>query len=640
MRRGFFIPPIEIQHCGIVPRPEPQLSDEQDRSASMSNLSNMEKRKLERLLQMGSGYVLDFSNRTFSEFVIDSTGKDIYDIRYDGFGSSKANRLRGLWMNEGNHAVAKLLSDLVDYGIEIGTIKVDDALVTECRRIAGRLAQESPVPELDALTAAASEPDFETVATAVRDAIENDKPEAGLDRLHTFVVKYIRSLCSERGVTDTRHKPLHSLFGEYVANLRKAGAIESEMTNRILRVNISVLEALAPPLPLALASPRASAAVVIAHPRATTDDLLEFGHGPDDASEHDVLARRGVNAGREQLRGGQNCRRAGVHVLKAIEVAAPNATLVGRHAADVIGVLHGKIDISIVECAAHVVGVLLIDAEDDGLREAILLEHELGEVGGNRFGARPQRDHPLEVLRLVFVVGDRPAIAIEFVPAWPPPGGIPFRNDAMHAIGCQEAVVDALPQAVLIDRIAEIPIRVVRLGAKRRRGHAELRGRLEIFKDRPPRAFIARAAAVALIDNDEVEEIRWELFEQPNASLVLGERLVDREIHLAAFHDVAGFEFVSRITEHREDAVLRLVNENVAVGEIEDLRPPVLARSVPASRPQLPANLKGNHRLAGASCHRQQQPAVALQDPLNDAVDRDLLVVTLALADGVVRRRE
>ena len=243
MRRGFFIPPIEIQHCGIVPRPEPQLSDEQDRSASMSNLSNMEKRKLERLLQMGSGYVLDFSNRTFSEFVIDSTGKDLYDIRYDGFGSSKANRLRGLWTNEGNHAVAKLLSDLVDYGIEIGTIKVDDALVTECRRIAGRLAQESPVPELDALTAAASEPDFETVATAVRDAIENDKPEAGLDRLHTFVVKYIRSLCSERGVTDTRHKPLHSLFGEYVANLRKAGAIESEMTNRILRVNISVLEA-------------------------------------------------------------------------------------------------------------------------------------------------------------------------------------------------------------------------------------------------------------------------------------------------------------------------------------------------------------------------------------------------------------
>ena len=34
----------------------------------MSDLSSIEKRKLERLLGMGSGYVLNFSDRTFSEF--------------------------------------------------------------------------------------------------------------------------------------------------------------------------------------------------------------------------------------------------------------------------------------------------------------------------------------------------------------------------------------------------------------------------------------------------------------------------------------------------------------------------------------------------------------------------------------------
>ena len=49
----------------------------------MSDLSNIEKRNLERLFGMGSGYVLDFSNRTFEEFIFDSTGKNIYDSKYD-----------------------------------------------------------------------------------------------------------------------------------------------------------------------------------------------------------------------------------------------------------------------------------------------------------------------------------------------------------------------------------------------------------------------------------------------------------------------------------------------------------------------------------------------------------------------------
>jgi len=46
---------------------------------SMSSLSAMEKRALEKFLQMGGGYILDFSNRTFPEFVFDSTGLDIDD---------------------------------------------------------------------------------------------------------------------------------------------------------------------------------------------------------------------------------------------------------------------------------------------------------------------------------------------------------------------------------------------------------------------------------------------------------------------------------------------------------------------------------------------------------------------------------
>ena len=44
----------------------------------MSDLTNTEKRKFEQFLGMGTGYVLDFSNRTFAEFVQDSTGRNIF----------------------------------------------------------------------------------------------------------------------------------------------------------------------------------------------------------------------------------------------------------------------------------------------------------------------------------------------------------------------------------------------------------------------------------------------------------------------------------------------------------------------------------------------------------------------------------
>ena len=209
----------------------------------MSDLSNMEKRKFERLLEMESGYILNFSNRTFEEFVLDSTSRAIYDSRYDYGSGSKANRLRGFWAAEGNVVVAKLMGDMLSCGVEIGSFSSDNPLLEECRRIVARVAQSGPVAEIDALTALSEDRDFEAVAKAVRETIEKDQPEAGLDRLHTFAIKYVRSLCTQRGIIVARDNPLHSLFGQYVKRLRDGGHIESEMTLRILKSTISTLEA-------------------------------------------------------------------------------------------------------------------------------------------------------------------------------------------------------------------------------------------------------------------------------------------------------------------------------------------------------------------------------------------------------------
>ena len=60
----------------------------------MANLTYVDKLQLEKLLGMGSGYVLNFSDKTFQEFVVDSVGIDMYAPGMDAGGTSKAKRLR------------------------------------------------------------------------------------------------------------------------------------------------------------------------------------------------------------------------------------------------------------------------------------------------------------------------------------------------------------------------------------------------------------------------------------------------------------------------------------------------------------------------------------------------------------------
>lgn len=217
----------------------------------MSDLTNAEKRKLERALGMASGYVLNFSNRTFEEFILDSVRIEIYDDKYEYGSGSKANRMRALWDIEPNHVVGKVLGDILDeweewnpeqYNTSTGKYEVP-RYPDDCEKIVARLKSHSPVPEIEALQPNADDRDFEALARSVKEYIKRDEPETGLDRLHTFAVKYVRNLCDKHGITTERSKPLHSAFGEYVKHLRANGIIETVMAERILKSNISVLDA-------------------------------------------------------------------------------------------------------------------------------------------------------------------------------------------------------------------------------------------------------------------------------------------------------------------------------------------------------------------------------------------------------------
>jgi len=134
----------------------------------------------------------------------------------------------------------------------------------------------------------------------------------------------------------------------------------------------------------------------------------------------------------------------------------------------------------------------------------------------------------------------------------------------------------------------------------------------EVIEDHAPRAVVAGAAAMAFVHDDEVEEVRRVCSKESGTTLVIGESLVDREIHLAALHDLARFDLVACVAEGREDAVLGLIDQDVSVGEIQNARAAILACSIPARRPKLPADLEGNSGLSGAGRHRDEYSCSAL----------------------------
>jgi hypothetical protein len=113
----------------------------------MSSLTSTEKMKLEKLLEMGSGYVLNFSNHSFQSFILENCNIDIYSDKYIYGSSSKANRLRAFWKVEENKLVGKLILHLLDTWkvqkeLNHTNITLDEQnLFNECQRISQRLIQ-------------------------------------------------------------------------------------------------------------------------------------------------------------------------------------------------------------------------------------------------------------------------------------------------------------------------------------------------------------------------------------------------------------------------------------------------------------------------------------------------------------------
>lgn len=90
---------------------------------------------IDNVFGMGDGYVLNFSNRTFSEFFAEELGVDIDQLRWSVNGGSKAKRLRTYLRQVDRETALRTLQALWDYR-EASSLGVDYPAIGEEGRTA------------------------------------------------------------------------------------------------------------------------------------------------------------------------------------------------------------------------------------------------------------------------------------------------------------------------------------------------------------------------------------------------------------------------------------------------------------------------------------------------------------------------
>lgn len=115
------------------------------KNSKMADIKPSEKLMFEKILGLSSGYVLEFSNSTFHEFIFNLVKINIYDDKYLLYGDSKAKRLRAFWQLESDKIVGLVLKELLECwrtNQSLKNVEVENSehqLYENCISIANRL---------------------------------------------------------------------------------------------------------------------------------------------------------------------------------------------------------------------------------------------------------------------------------------------------------------------------------------------------------------------------------------------------------------------------------------------------------------------------------------------------------------------
>ncbi|HUD54135.1 MAG TPA: abortive infection family protein [Terracidiphilus sp.] len=192
----------------------------------------------------GAGYVLDFSDRTFSAYFQDEFEIDIDQERYRANGNSKGKRLRTLLTIESGNIAARVLRSLWDHRAAIIARQGREetqGLSERFFKIIHQLESDTSLPSADAIDRFSKNETLDELVNAIQRDIAANKPQAALDRLHTYCMKKFAHLIVARGTTCAKDEPLHSRVGKYIKLLEFEGQLQP-ISARIVKSSISIFE--------------------------------------------------------------------------------------------------------------------------------------------------------------------------------------------------------------------------------------------------------------------------------------------------------------------------------------------------------------------------------------------------------------
>lgn len=157
----------------------------------MATINYDERRLIDETFQMQQGYVLDFTNRTFGEFMRDVVSYDIFD-KYPGL--SKAKIIRAFLDDESDAYVGKLIAKLIKYMYDYGF--VNDANKLQVERL-----NEFAEQKLGRIKRANKKPQ-RTPAPIVKNKIDYDALKSELQQLHQITSKQARGYAFEKFINN------------------------------------------------------------------------------------------------------------------------------------------------------------------------------------------------------------------------------------------------------------------------------------------------------------------------------------------------------------------------------------------------------------------------------------------------------
>lgn len=211
-------------------------------------LPSNQRQVFDQIFHSGGGYVLDFSDRTMSEWFEENFGINIFQERFQIEGSSKGKTLRGFVSVAEPRLVAQVLRALWAYRNTLDGYTDDDPkketrLHDWLKQFTAELESSSTLRFDESFTDFSGDTTLAKLRASIAADLIAEKPDVALDRVHTYCVKRFRHLLSRHGQSTDARTPLDALFGAYGRILRDSRDV-SEFALPTLRMQHKLFDGL------------------------------------------------------------------------------------------------------------------------------------------------------------------------------------------------------------------------------------------------------------------------------------------------------------------------------------------------------------------------------------------------------------